>query len=130
MKEFNEKLNGSASISVDDSNTAIMVKSGSLPVFATPAMLSLMEEATCNACAPLLDEGETSVGTKISVSHIKASCKGTLITASATLDQVDGRRLVFSVAAVDDGNNVIGNGTIERFVVDSEKFMKKAEASK
>lgn len=125
MKEFTEKYSAESMITVSTSNTAKAVGSGSLDVFATPMMLALMEEATCKACAPLLDDGETTVGTKISVTHDKASKIGTEITANAVLEEVDGRRLVFSVCAYDDSSNIIGKGTIERFVVFAEKFMKK-----
>lgn len=123
MKNFTEKLKATVTTKVSDNNTAKAVKSGSLDVFATPMMVALMEEATCLAVAPLLDEGETTVGTSINVSHDKASGIGREITASATLESVDGRKLTFSVCATDDSNDVIGKGTIERFVVLEEKFM-------
>lgn len=125
MKEFTMTLKSEAITVVNSTNTAIAAGSGSLPVFATPMMIALMEEATCNAVALLLDDGETTVGTKISVSHDKASATGTTVTAFASLDEVDGRRLVFSVFAKDDKGDIIGKGTIERFLVISEKFMKR-----
>ena len=125
MKEFTAKLKGKAVTTVDSSNTARAVKSGSLDVFATPMMLALMEEATCIACAPLLDEGETTVGTCVSVTHDKASGLGAVITAYAVLENVDGRRLTFSVQAKDENDNIIGKGTIERFIVITDKFMKR-----
>lgn len=125
MKEFTTALKGEAVTMVNVTNCAAAVKSGSLQVFATPMMLTLMEEATCIACAPLLDEGETTVGTRVNISHTKASGTGDVITATAVLESVEGRRLAFSVCAKDDKGNEIGNGEIERFVVLSEKFMKK-----
>lgn len=125
MREFNCRLSAQAVTIVNSTNTAVSVKSGSLPVFATPMMISLMEQATCEACAPLLESGETTVGTKIDVSHDKATPTGVAVTAFAQLEQVDGRRLVFSVYAKDADGGVIGKGTIERFVVISDKFMKK-----
>ncbi len=125
MKEFTTALKGEAVTMVNITNCAATVKSGSLPVFATPMMLALMEEATCIACAPLLDEGETTVGTRVNISHTKASGTGDVITATAVLESVEGRRLTFSVVAKDDKGNEVGNGEIERFVVLSEKFMKK-----
>ncbi len=129
MKELDSILTGSAATTVDSSNTAQAVKSGSLRVFATPAMIALMEEATCNACAPLLDDGETTVGTKINVAHTKASALGATVTTKAELKEVDGRRLVFTVSAHDE-NGTIGNGEIERFVVDADRFMKRTEGAK
>lgn len=128
MKEFTEKLSAQASVKVDSSNTARAVKSGCLDVFATPMMVALMEEATCLACAPVLDEGETTVGTSICVSHDKASGLGTEVTAYAQLEVVDGRRLTFSVSAKDEKGDVIGKGTIERFVVLEDKFMKRVNS--
>ncbi len=123
MKEFTAQLKATAVAIVDNTNTAAAVGSGSLQVFSTPMMIALMEKATCIACEPILDEGETSVGTKINVAHIKASGIGAQITASATLIKADGRRLVFEVSAADNKNEIIGNGEIERFVVNSQKFM-------
>lgn len=125
MKAFTEKLRAKASTIVNAQNTAKTVKSGNLDVFATPMMLALMEEATCAACAPLLDEGETTVGTCVSVTHDKASSIDTVITAEAVLEHTDGRKLIFSVQAQDDKGDTIGKGTIERFVVLEDKFMKR-----
>ena len=119
MKEFHGEYKGEALVTVNSTNTAAAVGSGSLPVYATPMMLALMEEATCQAVSPLLDDGETTVGTKIDITHDKASSMGN------TVSEVDGRRLVFSVSAKDNDGNVIGKGTIERFVVLADKFMKK-----
>ncbi len=123
MKTFSSLPVGEAVTTVNDTNCAAAVKSGALEVFATPMMIALMEEATCNAVAPQLENDETTVGTKIAVTHDKASGIGTRITAFATLTEVDGRRLVFEVYAKDDKGDIIGKGTVERFVVYSEKFM-------
>lgn len=128
MKEFQEKLTASVSHTVTDGVTAKTVKSGSLDVFGTPMLLALMEEATCNCVAPLLDEGETTVGTNVSLSHDKASGVGEKVTATAVLEKADGRKLTFSVSAVDSKGDVISKGTIERFVVLSDKFMKKVQS--
>lgn len=125
MKEFHGEYKGEALTVVNQTNTAAAVGSGSLPVFATPMMLALMEEATCEACAPLLDEGETTVGTKVEITHDKASSLSTAISACAKLEEVDGRRLVFSVSAKDEKGDIIGKGKIERFVVLVDKFMKR-----
>lgn len=119
---------GEALTIVNSTNTAITAQSGSLPVFATPFMVALMEKATCNAVADLMEENETTVGTKIDVSHDKASGIGTVITAKASLVEIDGRRLVFDVIATEENGAIIGKGKIERFVVLSDKFMKRVEA--
>lgn len=125
MKEFHGEYKGEALTVVNQTNTASAVGSGSLPVFATPMMLALMEQATCEACLDLLDDGETTVGTKVEITHDKASGLSTAITAYAKLEEVDARRLVFSVSAKDEEGNVIGKGKIERFVVLADKFMKR-----
>ena len=125
MKDFRGEYNGEALTVVNQTNTAAAVGSGSLPVFATPMMLALMEQATCEACAPLLDDGETTVGIKVEITHDKASGLSTAVSASAKLEEVDGRRLVFSVSAKDEKGDIIGKGKIERFVVLCDKFMKR-----
>lgn len=110
---------------VNSTNTAIAASSGSLPVFGTPFMIALMEKATCSAISEYLEEDETTVGTNINVAHSKASGIGDVITAKATLVETDGRKLIFEVSAKDDKGNKIGSGTIERFVVSTEKIMRK-----
>ncbi len=107
---------------VTDGNTALRLGSGDMPVFATPAMVALMENAAMNAVAARLPEGMTTVGVEMTVSHVKASPVGARITASAELVEVDGRRMVFAVKAW-DGCGVIGEGSHTRFAVDRERFM-------
>lgn len=128
MKEFEHELKGEAMILVNSAYTAIAARSGSLEVLGTPFMIALMEKATCSACESLLDEGETTVGTAINVTHDKASGLGELIKATATLKAVDGRKLTFDVIATDSKEDIIGKGTITRFVVNGERFMSKVES--
>lgn len=128
MKEFEHELKGEAMILVNSAYTAIAARSGSLEVLGTPYMIALMEKATCSACESLLDEGETTVGTAINITHDKASGLGELIKASATLKTVDGRKLTFDVIATDSKEDIIGKGTITRFVVNGERFMSKVES--
>lgn len=109
---------------VGDGNTAAAMGSGDMPVFATPAMAALMENAAMKAVEGALPEGAATVGTAISISHVKASPVGAKITASAELVEVDGRRLVFAVRAWDE-RGTIGEGSHTRFVVDRERFMGK-----
>lgn len=109
---------------VNNNNTAKALGSGDMDVFATPAMVALMENAAMNAVAPHLEEGQTTVGTQISTSHIKASALGATITATAVLTAVDGRSLTFEITAR-DGENVIGEGTHTRFIIDRERFLSK-----
>lgn len=128
MKEFEHELKGEAMTLVNSAYTAIAARSGSLEVFGTPFMIALMEKATCSACESLLDEVETTVGTAINITHDKASGLGELIKASATLKAVDGRKLTFDVIATDSKEDIIGKGTITRFVVNGERFMSKVES--
>lgn len=128
MKEFEHELKGEAMILVNSAYTAIAARSGSLEVLGTPFMIALMEKATCSACESLLDEGETTVGTAINITHDKASGLGELIKASATLKTVEGRKLTFDVIATDSKEDIIGKGTITRFVVNGERFMSKVES--
>lgn len=102
------------------------VGSGSLPVFATPMMAALMEEAACNAIAPFLSEGETTVGTKLDISHDAATPEGLTVTATAEITGVSGREISYHVTA-EDGVGVIGSGTHKRFLVDADRFLNKAQ---
>ncbi len=130
MLNFDNDLYGEATTTVNSHNTAVAAQSGSLDVLATPFMVALMEKATCVAVESVLEQGETTVGTCINVKHSKASGIGTEIVATAVLtpDNVEGRKLVFDVQAKEVDGSVIGSGTIERFVVLSDKFMSKVES--
>ena len=110
-------LKYSVAVEVAPQNTALAMGSGDMEVFATPAMVALMENAAMNAVAEFLPDGSATVGTKIDVSHVKASPMGAKITAEAELVAVDGRRLEFKVVAYDE-KGVIGEGNHTRFVVD------------
>ncbi len=109
---------------VSADNTALKLGSGDMEVFATPAMIALMENAAMNAVASSLDEGATTVGTMMRSSHVKASAVGATITAEAELIAADGRRLTFAVKAWDE-KGTIGEGEHERFIVDRERFLSK-----
>lgn len=107
---------------VDGSNTAAAMGSGDLDVFATPAMIALVERAACGAVAAALPEGSTTVGTRVDITHTRATGIGGEVSATATLRQIDGRRLVFRVSA-SDSRGIIGEGTHERVVVERQRFM-------
>ena len=111
---------------VTDKNTAKSVGSGSLDVFSTPMMVALMAKAACECLADSLEVGQTSVGTLVNIVHLAASALDAEVSATATVTQVDGRKVSFDVTA-HDGKTEIGKGLHERFIVDSEKFMKKLE---
>lgn len=114
---------------VKEENTAIAMGSGDMPIFATPSMCALMENAAMNAAKEYMDGSGlsgTTVGTLLNVTHIKASPVGNEIKAVAQLSAVDKRRLIFKVSAYDTtANALIGEGDHERFIVDREKFLGK-----
>ncbi len=112
---------------VNENNTADKVGSGLLPVYATPSMIALMEKCASECVSPYLEEGKASVGTMLNVKHLSASPIGMKITCNATLTEVDGRRLVFALEAFDE-KGLIGEGTHERFVIDTERFMAKCQS--
>lgn len=112
---------------VCEKNTAETVGSGSLKVFATPAMVALMEKAACEALKGALDEGSTTVGTLVNVEHLSATPLNMAVNVTATVTAVEGRKICFDVEASDEVG-LIGRGTHERFIVFSEKFMAKTES--
>lgn len=118
---------GKASVLVNDKNTAAAMKSGLLPVFATPMMVALMEDAAMQSVQPYLLEGQSTVGTLVNVKHLSATPEGMTVTAQSELIEIDSRRLVFSVSAHDDAG-LVGEGTHERFIIDAARFMEKAIA--
>lgn len=107
--------------------TAAQVGSGLLPVYATPAMIALMEKCASECVAPFIEEGKSSVGTMLNVKHLAASPVGIEITCTATVTEIDGRRIAFSLEA-SDATGPIGEGTHERFIIDVERFMAKCNA--
>lgn len=109
---------------VCEDNTALKMGSGDLDVFATPAMIALMENAAMKTVATFLPEGSTTVGSQMDALHIKPSPIGNKVSATAILINIDNRKLTFSVQAK-DGDDIIGEGTHIRFIVDKIKFMNK-----
>lgn len=117
-------LTYTSTITVSKENTAITMGSGDLEVFATPSMVSLMENAAMNAVAGELPEGSTTVGAMMNTTHTKSSAMGDTVSATAVLKEVEGRKLTFEVQAM-DSKGVIGEGIHVRYIVDKEKFMSK-----
>ena len=120
-------LKGLAETLVTEENTAAAMGSGLLPVFATPAMLALMEQAAASSVQPYLSEDQGSVGTRLEVSHLAATPIGLTVRAESELIAVDRRKLRFAVRAW-AGDELIGEGVHERFVIDTARFLEKALA--
>ena len=114
---------------VTAADTASALMSGDLPVLATPRLVAWLEAASCEAARPGLDEGQTTVGTRVTIEHRAPSAVGASVHASAQLAAVDGRTLTFDVEATDAATGrVLANGTVTRAVVDSRRFMERLAA--
>ncbi|MEA2010469.1 MAG: hotdog domain-containing protein [Actinomycetota bacterium] len=107
---------------VGDADTAISLGSGDVPVLGTPRIVALMEQAAVAALAGTLGDGDTSVGTRISVDHLAASPVGAAVTARAEVVGLDGRAVSFRLT-VDEGERQVATGDHVRFVVDRGRFL-------
>ena len=116
-------------IFVTAENTALALKSGSLKVFATPAMIRLIEQAAAELVEKNLPPESTSVGIALNVKHIAPTPIGMNVRAEVKIVSVDGRKVVFDVAAFDERDE-IGRGSHERFIVGREKFQLKADSKR
>jgi predicted thioesterase len=125
-KTLSAGLSAEKTAAVDSSNTAASFGSGLLDVFATPAMIALMEHAAAEAVSPALEEGFSTVGAEISVKHLAATPPGMTVRARAVLTAVDGKKLVFDIEAF-DGAGKIGEGTHTRYIIDNKKFLARVE---
>ena len=120
-------LKGRSETVVTEQNTANAIGSGLVPVFATPYMIALMENAAASSLLPYLAEDEGSVGTHLDVSHSSATPIGMRVWAEATVTAVEGKKISFAVAAYDEAGE-IGRGTHERFIIKPEKFLARVQA--
>ena len=120
-------IQGKKELMVTKENTAKVMGSGTLDVFATPSMIALMEETAWTSVQSELEEGSGTVGTALNVKHVSATPVGMKVTCETELVKVDGRALTFSVKAYDEAG-LIGEGEHERFIVYNEKFQSKADA--
>jgi len=127
MDKISPGLSAEITLTVDESNTASKYGSGLVPVFATPAMVGMMEGAAVKALEGQLAEGQTTVGTHIDVRHLAATPVGMQVRARAELTAVDGRKLTFQIEAWDEVEK-IGEATHERFVIDMGKFIARTQA--
>jgi fluoroacetyl-CoA thioesterase len=111
-------------MTVTDADTAIAYRSGEVPVLATPRIIALVEEAAVAAVHPGLEPGASTVGVRVQIEHISPTPVGGTVTAEATLEKVEGRRLVFHVSARDE-RGLIAAGKVTRVLVDVERFLDK-----
>lgn len=119
-------VKGKEALVVSYEDTAARYGSGLVEVYATPAMVALMEKTCLNSVLPYLPEGHGTVGVKVDIVHSKATPVGMQVTCESTLLEVDRRRLVFALVARDEQGE-IGKGRHERFIIDTRKFMEKLQ---
>jgi predicted thioesterase len=117
-------LAATVALDVRDADTAVALRSGEVPVLATPRLIALCEEATVQAVAGQAPKGHTTVGMRVQLDHLAPTAVGQRVTAEARLDKIEGRRLTFSVSASDE-RGLIAAGKVTRVVVDIEKFLDK-----
>ena len=118
-------LTSTVAMQVCEEKTAAAVGSGDLPVLATPMMIALMERAAVSAISPAMEPVLTSVGTRVEVSHVKATPVGQTVRATATLTGMERRQLDFRVEARNETGELLGEGMHRRVIVEREKFMGK-----
>ena len=123
--EITTGITSEKSVAVKIENTALAMGSGTLRVFATPAMVALIEGCCAESVEDILPQGITTVGTKVEVEHLAASPLGASILCKSKLTAYDGRRLDFEVEVFDNAG-LIGKGTHTRFTVDAQRFIDKA----
>jgi predicted thioesterase len=118
-------LSATVELVVSEADTAIAFRSGDVPVLSTPRILALVEEAAVASLDGQLDEGSSTVGMRVQLEHISPTAVGGRVTAEATLEKVEGRRLLFHVSAKDE-RGLVAAGKVTRVVVDVERFLDKA----
>lgn len=112
---------------VIETNTAIHYGSGNLPVYATPAMVALMEGTAAASIENELPEGLSTVGISLTIQHLAATPLGMKVRATSELIEISGKKLIFHVTAFDEKEK-IGEGTHERFIVSADRFLQKTQA--
>jgi fluoroacetyl-CoA thioesterase len=127
LSKLSVGLTGSATSLVTKERLATAVASGDVPVFASPMLVALMEAAAVDCIEAYLPENHKSLGVRLDVVHSAPTPLGFTVTATATLEAVDGRKLTFKVNA-HDGVESIGSGTHTRVVVDTPRFMARLAA--
>lgn len=120
-------IKGKQTVTVTQEQTAAHYGSGALEVFATPAMVALLEQTAWKSVQPYLEPGQGTVGTRVDVRHLAPTPLGGKVTCESELAEIDRRRLVFKVEIYDETTKV-GEGIHERFVIQNDKFLAVANA--
>ncbi len=122
-------LTGEVEKRVAEDDTAARWGSGLVPVFGTPSLVGLMENAAVEALKGHLPAERTSVGGHMDVRHLAPTPVGMHVRARAELVEVDGQRLVFTIEAWDDAER-IGEASHTRFVIEQQRFLERAESKR
>ena len=118
-------LTGRVRLDVAADDTAEAFGSGDVPVLGTPRVVALCEQAAITALGAVLSDGQTSVGMRVQIDHLAPTAVGGAVTADATLEKIEGRRLTFTVS-VSDRCGLVAAGRVTRVVVERERFLAKA----
>jgi predicted thioesterase len=119
--ELKAGIKGKAELTVKEKDTARIYGSGLVDVFATPAMIALMEKAAHTSIGEFLPEGFITVGSEVNIKHIKATKPGKKAWAESELKSVEGKRLTFSLSAFDEDGR-IGYGVHTRYIIEEKEF--------
>ncbi len=122
-------IKGSCEFIAEEKHSAKTMLSGTLDVLATPALVAMLEKAAWESVQPYLEEGCTSVGTLMNITHDAATPLGMKVRCESELIKTEGRKLVFNVEAFDDKGRV-GGGIHERFIIQEQKFLDKIDIQK
>jgi fluoroacetyl-CoA thioesterase len=117
-------LHATVELVVADADTALAMGTGSVPVLATPRLIALCEQASVQAVTDAMAPGQTSVGTKIHIDHLAATAVGHTVRAKASVSEVNGRRVIFTVS-VNDERGLVAVGRVTRVLVDVERFLER-----
>lgn len=119
-------LTAKTSLTVTDADTALAARSGDVAVLATPRIVALAEETAVAAVAAELEPGETTVSNRVQLDHLQPSAVGAIVVATAKLDKIEGRRLLFSVSVSDD-RGLVAAGKVSRVIVERDRFMERCQ---
>lgn len=111
---------------VSESDTAVAMGTGEVPVLASSRLIAWCERASLEAIAPSVPEGSTTVAMRVHLDHLRPAAEGCVVTSLATLERIEGRRYIFVVSALDAEHGVLATGRIVRVIVETEPFLSSA----